>query len=113
MMTYEFGDVILVPFPFTDQSTIKKRPALIISSENYNCHKPDLILIAVTIQISINLQFGEVAIEEWSAAGLIKPSMIKPIITTTENSLVIRKLGALQPPDLQTLENILPQIIGR
>jgi mRNA interferase MazF len=111
MTTYKFGDVMLVPFPFTDQSTTKKRPAIIISSENYNRCKPDLILIAVTSKISTNLQFGEIFIDEWSTAGLIKPSVIKPIITTTENSLVIKKLGTLQPLDLQALENILHQII--
>jgi mRNA-degrading endonuclease toxin of MazEF toxin-antitoxin module len=32
---YEFGDVVLVPFPFTDQSTTKQRPAVIISSAAY------------------------------------------------------------------------------
>jgi mRNA interferase MazF len=113
MTTYDFGDVILVPFPFTDQSTIKKRPAIVISSEDYNRCKPDLILIAVTSNVRKDLQFGEVFIDEWSAAGLIKPSIVKPIITTTENSLVIKKLGILQPLDLQALENILQLITGR
>ncbi len=111
MTTYKFGDVMLVPFPFTDQSTSKKRPAIVISSENYNRCKPDLILIAVTSNVRQDLQFGEIFIDEWSAAGLIKPSIVKPIITTTENSLIIRKLGTLQPLDLQSLENVLHQII--
>ncbi len=111
MTTYKFGDVVLVPFPFTNQSTTKKRPAIIISSEDYNRCKPDLILIAVTSNAKTDLQFGEVFIDEWSAAGLIKPSIIKPIITTAENSLVIKMLGTLRPLDLQALENILCQII--
>ena len=33
--TFEFGDVVLVPFPFTKQSTSKKRPAVIVSSAAY------------------------------------------------------------------------------
>ena len=36
MTSFEFGDIALVPFPFTDQSTAKKRPAVIISSKTYN-----------------------------------------------------------------------------
>ena len=32
MTGYEFGDLVLVPFPFTDQSTVKRRPALVISN---------------------------------------------------------------------------------
>ncbi len=111
MITYKLEDVILVPFPFTGQSTIKERSAIIISSENYNSYKLDLILIAITSQVNMNLQLGEVFIDEWSAAGLIKSSIIKPIITTIENNLVIKKLGVLQPPDLQILKDTLHQII--
>lgn len=35
-MAYDFGDVVLAPFPFTDQSGLKKRPAVIVSKRNYN-----------------------------------------------------------------------------
>jgi mRNA interferase MazF len=37
---FEFGDVVLVPFPFTDQSTTKKRPAVIVGSEAYHRQRP-------------------------------------------------------------------------
>jgi hypothetical protein len=36
MTDYKFGDIVLVPFPFTDQTTFKKRPAVIVSSNAYN-----------------------------------------------------------------------------
>ena len=48
MTSSEFGDIILVPFPFTDQSRAKKRPAVVISSSAYNTERPDLIIMAVT-----------------------------------------------------------------
>ena len=51
MTNSEFGDIILVPFPFTDQTTTKKRPAVIISSITYNTERPDLIIMAVTSQL--------------------------------------------------------------
>ena len=51
MINFEFGDVVLVPFPFTDQSAGKKRPAVVISSVAYNNERPDLIIMAVTSQI--------------------------------------------------------------
>ena len=37
-----FGDVILVPFPFTDQTTTKKRPAIVVSSDAYHRERSDL-----------------------------------------------------------------------
>jgi mRNA interferase MazF len=111
MTTYSFGDVLLVPFPFTDQTTTKKRPTIVISSNIYNQEKPDIILIAVTSQVGSQLQLGEMFISEWAKAGLIKPSVIKPIITTLEKPLVLKKLGKLETLDIQTLENSLQQII--
>lgn len=48
MTGYEFGDVVLVPFPFTDQSAVKKRPAVVISSDAYHRERPDLIIMAIT-----------------------------------------------------------------
>jgi mRNA interferase MazF len=112
MTTYNFGDVLLVPFPFTDQTTTKKRPTIVISSDNYNQSKLDILLIAVTSQVKTPLQFGEVLITEWSNAGLLKASVIKPIITTLENKLVIKKLGKLETTDIRALQSLLQQIIA-
>jgi len=69
---------------FTDQSTTKKRPAVVISSEIYNTERPDLIIMAVTSQIQPARIIGEVIIKDWQEAGLLKPSVVKPVITTIE-----------------------------
>lgn len=111
-MAFEFGDIILVPFPFTDQTTAKRRPAVVISASAYNRVKPDLILMAVTSQIRPEAAIGEVWLERWSEAGLLKPSAVKPIIATLEQGLMIRKLGSLGAEDLAALRNSLAQIIG-
>jgi mRNA interferase MazF len=112
MTHYEFGDVVLVPFPFTDQTTTKKRPAVIVSSKDYQRERSDLVLIAVTSQVNPTTDFGEMTITEWKNAGLIKSSIIKPVLTTIEKGLVIKKLGKLQEIDRQELQNLLQLILG-
>lgn len=112
MTSYSFGEVLLVPFPFTNQATTKKRPTVVISSNAYNQQKPDLILMAITSQIKMPLPLGEHLITEWAAAGLLKPSVIKPIITSLEKPLVLKSLGHLQTVDQHSLETILQQVIG-
>ena len=82
MTAYEFGDILLVPFPFTDQTTAKKRPAVVVSSAAYNRNRPDIILMAVTSQEHSSGYFGDVAVAGWQQAGLFKPSVIKPIFIT-------------------------------
>jgi mRNA interferase MazF len=111
-MALRFGDVIVVPFPFTDQTTIKRRPAVVISSERYNLERPDLILMAITSQVRPTATVGEVAVVQWQAAGLLKPSVIKPLITTIEATLVIRKLGALVADDQKSLRQAVAAVIG-
>ena len=44
MTRFEFGQVLLVSFPFTDQSATKRRPAVVISSEAYHSRRPDVIV---------------------------------------------------------------------
>lgn len=50
--------------------------------------------------------------QDWQAVGLLKPSAIKPVVTTIEQSLVIRSLGKLKAVDLAALRGALAIIIG-
>lgn len=109
---YNFGDVVLVPFPFTDQTAAKRRPAVVVSSDGYNKARPDLILMAITGHLSGYPRIGEVAVSDWKGAGLLKASTIKPILTTIERKLIIRTLGKLERPDLTALRDALKIIIG-
>ena len=95
MTSFDFADVVLVPFPFTDQSTTKKRPAIVISSTAYHQQRPDLIRMAITSQFRPMQTVGEVVVQHWQAAGLIKPSVLKPLITTIERALVLHVMGSL------------------
>jgi len=113
MTPFEFGDIILVPFPFTDQSTSKKRPAVVISSVAYNAERPDLIIMAVTSQIKPTAIIGEVIVQGWQEAGLLKPSAIKPVVTTIEKTLVINTMGRLSEDDQKAMQESLKAILGR
>jgi len=112
MTSYEFGDIVLVPFPFTDQSSFKKRPAVVVSSPAYNRDRPDIIILAVTSQMAAPPQIGSFLIKDWQAAGLLMPSVAKPIVTTLQKSLVTQKLGRLVIPDLESLKKALQEIFG-
>ena len=113
MTDYSFGDIVLVPFPFTDQSSTKKRPAVIVSSDPYNRQWPDIIIMAVTSQVRSAGYFGDVSVEKWKQAGLLKPSVIKPIFTTIEKGLVIGKLGRMGEKDLSSLQEAIKSIFRK
>jgi len=112
MTGYEFGDVVLVPFPFTDQTTTKKRPAVVVSSAAYQAERPDLIILAITSQVRAAPTVGEAPVAQWQDAGLLKPSVFKPLLTTIEKGLVLRKLGTLGEADREQLRAVLGSILG-
>jgi mRNA interferase MazF len=111
MTNYNFGDVILVPFPFTDHSSIKQRPSVVISNDAYHLAYLDIIVMAITSQPRAN-NIGEVFISKWKEAGLLKPSVIKPVFTTLEKSLIIAKLGQLDDVDKQELRKNVFNVLG-
>lgn len=111
--SFEFGDIVLVPFPFTDQRATKKRPAVVVSSPAYNAARPDLVVVAITSQSRSTAAATEAAVRHWRSAGLLKPSVFTPLLATLEQALVLRRLGKLAPPDRVTLRTLLRFIIGR
>ena len=110
-MRFSFGDVVLVPFPFSDQSTSKQRPATVISSETYHREHADVLLMAITSQAR-PAAATEVTVTRWQEAGLLRPSVINAAITTIEVRLVIKKLGHLANEDRAQLAALLRVILG-
>ena len=111
-INYKRGDVVLVPFPFSDQTSVKQRPSLVISVDAFQERGPDLLIMAVTSQVRGPLKLGEFIIRDWQAAGLLKPSAVKAAITTVEASLVRRRLGHLSNYDLEQLKKMLQTLLG-
>jgi mRNA interferase MazF len=111
-MPFEFGDVVLVPFPFTSQTASKQRPAVVVSTRAYNLAKPDIVMMAITSQLRPTPALGEVWLGQWQAANLLRPSAIKPVFATLEQAMIIRQLGTLDAADQAALRQVMPQILG-
>lgn len=109
---YDFGDVVLVNFPFTNLQSTKKRSAVVISKAAYQRGRPDVILMAITSQLRQPLFFGEHLLQNWKEAGLLKPSVLKPLIATLEQSQIVKVMGQLSQTDQQGLHDSLDSNLG-
>ena len=101
---FKRGDIVLVPFPFTDLTTTKQRPGLIISSDAFNAMHDDAVLLAITSQIPPTLDAEEFLIPagDLGACGLPKPSLVRLMkVFTLHQRLIIKRRGALP---VKTLE---------
>ncbi len=99
-MTFQRGDVLLVPFPFSDLSTTKARPAVVVSGSLYHTTEPDLVLAAITSQVAAATGPLDYVLADWQSAGLRFPSALKPVLFTLDPTLVLHEIGSLTPTDL-------------
>lgn len=110
-MPFQRGDVLLVPFPFSDLSTTKTRPALVVSGAGYHASEPDLILAAITSRVAAATGPFDYVLGDWRAAGLRFPSALKPVLFTLDPARVIVKVGALGAIDMAQVDQRLRQVL--
>ena len=89
------NDVVLLPIPFTDLTSHKARPAIVIGRNGV-----DLFVVPISSVLS-NTDFP---LTEWRAAGLNVPCGVKAQLATVGEGLVARIVGAVTAVDRQTLD---------
>ena len=104
MTNYKPADIVLVDFTFSEGKEIKKRPALVISSNSYHNGRQEVIVAAITSNIK-RVLFGDTKIDQWKEAGLLYPSLVTGIIRTIKNSMIYKKLGTLSNKDFSMVQN--------
>lgn len=115
MTPFKRGDVVLIAFPFTDLTTTKMRPALILSSDTFNQTHLDVVLVAITSQVSKKVPRYDhlLSQEDQNSAGLPKPSLVKlGKIVTIDQRLIRKKLGHIPNPTLGYLTTELHKILS-
>lgn len=97
---------MLVPFPFSDLSTTKVRPAVVVSGQHYHSARPDLILAALTSNTR-GTSPVDYLLRDWVAAGLVKPTAFKPVLFTIDPRRILYQVGVLTRPDLEEIDRRL------
>jgi len=95
------GDVALVRFPFTDAATDKKRPTLILAGTTRSKRYRLVTVAMITSQVEALHLEGDVLLEDWAAAGLLHPSLLRlGKVATVDEELMDKTLGRLSDDDL-------------
>jgi mRNA interferase MazF len=100
--------VVLVRYPFTDQSGAKVRPAVVVHAPHPS---HDSLIVPLTSQVAVLLP-GEFILSDWAAAGLHVPSAVKRGIATVHPRLVVKLVGRLTPADGMQLDQSLRGWLG-
>ena len=93
---YRQGDIVLVSFPFTDLTSSKRRPALIISPDSFNAAGEDLVLAAKTSHITDDPNAVQLSSVDFSGGWLPKKSIVKTTkLFTIHLSLIVKRVCTL------------------
>lgn len=105
------GDVILVDVVFSNGVGAKLRPALVISTNDYNKGRGEIIIAGITSNTK-RLHEGDSLIIEWEKAGLKVPSLTTAILQTVKKDRIQKRLGELGSTDFQNAEKTISKILG-
>lgn len=105
-------DIVLIPIPFTDLASQKKRPAIIISSDAYNQTNEDIVVVALTSNIETR-NFTIILTSNDLENGTLKViSMIRvDKIYTLNKSIVLKTFGQVKPDILIKIRDLFLKLI--
>ena len=104
------GDVVIIPFPFSDLSTSKKRPAIVVA----NLSGPDQIIAQIT-SVARNDNYS-ISLErkDFKNGKLPHSSMIRPNkLFTADKSLISYKAGSINDEKIKEIEKTLVSIFTK
>ena len=111
-MVCDAGNVVIVPFPFTDGPQTKRRPALVISPSDFNRASGHAIMAIITAADRSKWP-GDVPLDRNTSdqLGLTKPCIIRMKFFTIDNRLIIKGLAPLPAPECQQVRVFLDRLL--
>ncbi len=111
-MTCNPFDVVVVPFPFTDSGSSKRRPALVVSNhEHFNAVSGCCVLAMITSEKNPPWPL-DVPIKSLSKAGLKAASKVRMKLFTLDTRLILRKTGSLSLNDRKAVTSALEKLLA-
>ena len=109
MGAFAVGDVVIIPFPYADFSKFKKRPALVVSSAEFD----NLILCQITSRAETSKRAILLKGADFSKGSLQLDSFIRPDkLFTVEQSIVETRIGILKDDKTQSVKGIIRQLFA-
>ena len=103
------GDVVVVPFPFSDLTSAKRRPALVVA----NLTGDDVILCQITSQATTDKDAIPLTQREFSSGSLHRDSHIRPNrLFTADSNIILYRAGAVHTATMQTVIAVIIRIIS-
>ncbi|MGV8953625.1 MAG: type II toxin-antitoxin system PemK/MazF family toxin [Cypionkella sp.] len=110
MLSCERGDIVVVPFPFTDIAFTKRRPALVLSRRQFNAQSAHTILAMITSAAHSRWP-SDIPLPAGPETGLSHASVIRWKLFTLSNDLISHKAGSLDEVTLAVVNQALAAML--
>jgi mRNA interferase MazF len=107
---YQRGDVVLLPFPFTDLSATRTRPAVVVSVPSFEQETSDFTVAMIT-SVPHTTPY-DYALQDWQAAHLLRPSWVRTKLATLSPALVRYQPGRVSDADMAEVEKRIRLALG-
>ena len=104
-MTFQQKELVLLPYPFSDQAGSKVRPAIVVSNDNFNKRCEDCVMVPLTTVIK-DEPFSLIINQDSLDSGkLLKQSRVRiDKIFTIKKSLIMMKIGKINDKTLDKIK---------
>jgi mRNA interferase MazF len=108
------GEIVLIPVPFTNLSSEKRRPVIIISNDEYNQMTADMVVVAMTSTPSVGQYNFTITSADLTQGKLNRPGTVRvDKIYTLDQSLIVRTFGQVNSQILTRIQTTLRRLIAR
>jgi mRNA interferase MazF len=112
IVTSKQWQVVVVPFPFTDRSARRRRPALVVSRPEALGNRIGHSVLAMITSAGHGRWPLDVPVSDLASAGLPAPSVVRMKLFTLDDRLVERCIGTLGRDDAAGVEAALARLLG-
>jgi len=108
---YKQGDIVLIPIPFTDLTSQKRRPVIVISNNRYNQKTGDIIVAAMTSNPAETDYSFTISSSDLEKGTLNRPGKVRADkIYTLSQSIVVNAFGRVGSDVLEHIRSILKSL---
>ena len=110
----EQGDIILVPVPFTDLTSRKRRPVIVISNNDYNRTSRDMVVVAMTSQPQSSPYALTITSADLEQGTLNHPGQVRvDKIYTLAQSLAVKTFGRVNTSVLDRIRTLMQDLASK
>ena len=107
-------DIVLIPIPFSDLTSIKQRPVLVLSNDRHNQQSEDVLVAAMTSKLSRVPYSDRVKATDLSEGMLRKESQIRiDKIYTLSKTIIVKRFGRINQSIFHQVLTQLDLLLGR